>query len=164
MKKQTKLKLSEVAKNQANIGPLGLAQSKDAQLFARAQFTPDEVKNLKTQFEQLDFDNDQRITRVDVVRAMAEMGYDASVEKADSILREVDFGRKGAIEFPDYLDIAAGLKELQLDSAFTHLAQLDSSRKIAERGEGQIGQHADDSGRQRGERRKIPVERSGGGT
>lgn len=33
------------------------------------------------------------------------MGYDASIEKADSILREVDFGRKGAIEFSDYLDV-----------------------------------------------------------
>ena len=36
---------------------------------------------------------------------MSEMGYDASIEKADSILREVDFGRKGAIEFSDYLDV-----------------------------------------------------------
>ena len=35
---------------------------------------------------------------------MTDMGYDASLEKADSILREVDFTRKGAIEFQDYLD------------------------------------------------------------
>jgi glycerol-3-phosphate dehydrogenase len=37
---------------------------------------------------------------------MTEMGYDASMETADSILREVDFGRKGAIEFADYLDVS----------------------------------------------------------
>ena len=37
---------------------------------------------------------------------MTQMGYDASTESADSILREVDFGRKGAIEFQDYLDVS----------------------------------------------------------
>jgi glycerol-3-phosphate dehydrogenase len=58
--------------------------------------------------------------------------------------------------------IAAGLKELQLESAFTHLAQLDTTRKIAERDA--VGPRADeDTGRRTG-RRKIPVERSGGGT
>ena len=50
-------------------------------------------------------DNDQRITRTDRVRAMTGMGYSASVETADNILREADFGRKGAIEFKDYLDV-----------------------------------------------------------
>jgi glycerol-3-phosphate dehydrogenase len=59
------------------------------------------------------------------------------------------------------LQIAAGLKELSLESAFTHLAQLDTSRKIKQ---GQIGPHADDASAERSTRRKIPVERSGGGT
>jgi glycerol-3-phosphate dehydrogenase len=59
------------------------------------------------------------------------------------------------------LQIAAGLKELSLESAFTHLAQLDSSRKIAK---GDIGPHAEDSDAVRTTRRVIPVERSGGGT
>jgi glycerol-3-phosphate dehydrogenase len=122
-------------------------------------------------------DHDQRITRADLINAMKQMGYESSTETADSILREVDFGRKGYIEFGEYLDvsvilsgiraiaemmqIAAGLKELKLESAFTHLAQLDSSRKIAK---GSIGPHADDAGADRSTRRNIPVERSGGGT
>jgi len=53
------------------------------------------------------------------------------------------------------------LKELKLESAFTHLAQIDSSRKVVD---GSIGPHADDAGEDRSTRRKIPVERSGGGT
>jgi Ca2+-binding EF-hand superfamily protein len=52
-------------------------------------------------------DNDNRITRADLLKAMAQLGYDASAERADSILREVDFGRKGGIEFQDYLDVSA---------------------------------------------------------
>jgi glycerol-3-phosphate dehydrogenase len=76
-------------------------------LYSRAQFTPDEVSHLRRQFEQFDFDHDARITRADLLHAMTNMGYDASGDKADSILREVDFGRKGAIEFQDYLDVSA---------------------------------------------------------
>ncbi|WVF70763.1 hypothetical protein IAT40_005557 [Kwoniella sp. CBS 6097] len=159
----TSLKLSDVAKSHGNIGTLGIANTEDAQLYARAQFTPDEVTHLKQQFERFDFDHDQHITKADLIHAMTEMGYDASSELADSILREVDFGRKGFVDFQDYLDIAAGLKELSLESAFTHLAQLDSSRKIGHE-KAQIGPHATDGGEKREERRKIPVERSGGGT
>lgn len=37
---------------------------------------------------------------------MKNMGYDASEDRADGILREVDFGRKGEIDFQDYLDVS----------------------------------------------------------
>ena len=159
---QPKLKLADVAKAKGDIGPISVAQRKDKELFARAQFTPEEVASLKAQFERLDFDHDQKITRADLLSAMKQLGYEASTETADNILREVDFGRKGAIEFQEYLDVAAGMKELQLESAFTHLAQLDTTRKLAE-GDA-AGEHAGEDSNTRAERRKIPVERSGGGT
>lgn len=96
----------------------------EAALYSRAQFTPDEVNSLRKQFEQMDFvsdlncvsrralsltsvkDHDQRITRADLIHAMTQMGYESSTETADSILREVDFGRKGYIEFQEYLDVS----------------------------------------------------------
>ncbi|EIW72687.1 hypothetical protein TREMEDRAFT_70788 [Tremella mesenterica DSM 1558] len=158
----SKLTYEQAVKNQGKIGLLGLTKMTDAALHSRAQFTPDEVAHLRQQFEALDFDNDQKITRADLSQAMTRMGYDASTETADNILREVDFGRKGAIEFQEYLDIAAGLKELQLENAFTHLAQLDTSRKIG--GHDPAGYQAQSGGSRREDRRKIPVERSGGGT
>jgi len=157
-----KLKLLDVATRPTEIGPISIAQRKDRELFDRAQFTPEEVASLKEQFEQFDFDHDQRITRDDLLHAMTNMGYDSSIETADSILREVDFGRKGAIEFQEYLDIAAGLKELKIENAFTHLAQLGTSRNLAE-GDA-VGEHANEQSGERAARRKIPVERSGGGT
>jgi glycerol-3-phosphate dehydrogenase len=162
---QTKLKLLDVAAHPQDIGPISIAQRKDRELYDRAQFTPEEVAHLREQFEKFDFDNDQRITRADLLNAMKNMGYNASEEVADSILREVDFGRKGAIEFQEYLDIAAGLKELKLESAFTHLAQLDTSRDLA-KGDA-IGKYAQEQSHGSHGRegvRKIPVERSGGGT
>lgn len=51
-------------------------------------------------------DHDQKITRADLINAMKQMGYESSTETADSILREVDFGRKGYIEFQEYLDVS----------------------------------------------------------
>lgn len=51
-------------------------------------------------------DHDQRITRADLIHAMTQMGYESSTETADSILREVDFGRKGYVEFQEYLDVS----------------------------------------------------------
>lgn len=158
----TKLKLLDVAAKPESIGALSVAQRKDAELFARAQFTPEEVQSLRKQFEHFDFDHDSKITRDDLIHAMTNMGYEASLETADSALREVDFGRKGAIEFQEYLDIAAGLKELKIENAFTHLAQLDTSRDLAE-GDA-VGKHAQEDSSKRDARRTIPVERSGGGT
>ena len=49
------MKLSDVRKKHGDVGPLGSQQVKGAQLFSRAQFTPDEVTNLRHQFEELDF-------------------------------------------------------------------------------------------------------------
>lgn len=51
----TKLKLSDVKKSHGHIGPLGLAQKEEVALYQRAQFTPDEVSHLRTQFERFDF-------------------------------------------------------------------------------------------------------------
>jgi glycerol-3-phosphate dehydrogenase len=59
--------------------------------------------------------------------------------------------------------IAAGLKELQLESAFTHLAQMHTTREMAH-AKTAIGAHAEEDTDERAERKKIPVERSGGGT
>jgi len=114
------LKWSEIRKNQGTKTFLGLKPD-EAALYSRAQFTPEEVGSLRTQFEQMDFvsdqqlfgghgtdeqDHDQRITRADLINAMKNMGYESSNETADSILREVDFGRKGYIEFGEYLDVS----------------------------------------------------------
>lgn len=120
----TQLKLSDL-KRRGNVPVFGLTNSTEAALYARSAFSPKELARLKEQFAHLDFDNDNRITKADLVFAMKQMGYDASDATAARILSEVDFGRKGSLDFQDFLDIAAGLKELQIESAFTHLAKLD---------------------------------------
>lgn len=141
----TKITLSEVVKRHGNVPIMGLTTKQEEAVYARSAFSPKELQRLTEQFAQLDHDHDQKIDRKDILRAMSNAGYGSSVQTADGILSEVDFGRKGSIDFQDFLDIAAGLKELQLDSAFTHLAKLGEDDQPAP------------------ERKKIPVERSGGG-
>ncbi|BEI85137.1 hypothetical protein CcaverHIS002_0505380 [Cutaneotrichosporon cavernicola] len=138
----TKITLQDVRARNGKIGVLGLASKEEAALYARSAFSPKELARLKEQFKSLDLDHDDRITREDILRAMKNAGYDANPDIAASILKEVDFTRKGAVDFQDFLDIAAGLKELQLDSAFTHLAKLGDDKE---------------------QRPRISVERSGGG-
>jgi len=61
------------------------------------------------------------------------------------------------------MQIAAGMKELHLDNAFTHLAGMDEVPRGETKKEA-IGPHADDSNFARSQQRKIPVSRTGGGT
>lgn len=140
------------------VGPLD-----QSQLYMRAQFGAEEVKELKAAFEKLDFDHDGSIDEKDLLHAMQKMGYAETQDVAKNILREVDFNRKGAVEFHDFLDIAAGMKELQLENAFTHLAGIDKSGHDMSPKDA-IGPHAGDSNFARSQQRKIPVERTGGGT
>lgn len=51
----SKVKYEDAIKNRGKIGLVGMTQPKDAALYARAQFTPDEVAHLRQQFEALDF-------------------------------------------------------------------------------------------------------------
>lgn len=159
------LKLADVRKAGGKIGQIGLGPAEDPTLYSRAQFSPEEVKNLKEVFEHLDFDRDGSITQSDITHAMEKMGY-KNADKAISagILAEVDFHRKGMVQFPEFLEIAAGMKELNLESAFTHVAKLDKSPSPSVSDSDPVGKHGHGGGEKRMEMRRIPVERSGGGT
>lgn len=102
----TKLTLDDVVSKAGNIGVFGLNTKEEAAIYARSAFSPKELQRLKEQFTKLDFDNDDKITRDDLVLAVKNMGYDASPDVADGILAEVDFGRKGAIDWQDFLDVS----------------------------------------------------------
>jgi hypothetical protein len=64
------LKLADVRKAGGKIGQIGLGPAEDPTLYSRAQFSPEEVKNLKEVFEHLDFDRDGSITQSDITHAM----------------------------------------------------------------------------------------------
>lgn len=65
----TKLKLFDVERSHGHVGPLGLAQKEEVALYQRAQFTPDEVSHLRTQFERFDFVS---LIHIHIARHVAE--------------------------------------------------------------------------------------------
>lgn len=91
------------------------------------------------------------ITTKDLSHALSRLGYSSvSDDTITEILQEVDFDRKGSINFEDFIEIAAGLKgasfpcsitapktaadlctspsaELSLHSAFSHIAMQDDA-------------------------------------
>jgi glycerol-3-phosphate dehydrogenase len=110
----TKLTLDDVVKRDGKIGVFGLRHKEGAAVYARSAFSPKELQRIKEQFASLDFDQDEVITRDDLVAAMKNMGYDADVAAADLILAEVDFSRKGQINFEDFLDVSGGGERAEL--------------------------------------------------
>lgn len=158
------MKLSDV-ENKAipAITGVGVGPLDQTQLYQRAQFNAEEVRDLKESFENLDGDHNGAIDEKDLLNAMQKMGYAENENIAHNIMQEVDFGRKGNIEFHDFLEIAAGMKELHLDNAFTHLAGMDKVTHELSKEES-IGEHANDSSFARSQQRQIPISRTGGGT
>lgn len=60
------------------------------------------------------------ITTADLSHALSRLGYSAvSNDTIAEILQEVDFDRKGSINFEDFIEIAAGLKGASPPSSLT---------------------------------------------
>jgi Ca2+-binding EF-hand superfamily protein len=132
------LKLADVRKASGGIGTIGLGPAEDPTLYSRAQFSPEEVHRLKDAFSHLDFDKDGSITPSDITHALEKcvtsadlkpvakkltgveitrMGYkNADQAVSAGILAEVDFHRKGMVEFPEFLDVSLSSFCTSLDS------------------------------------------------
>ncbi|CAO1633093.1 unnamed protein product [Sympodiomycopsis kandeliae] len=125
---------------------------------SRAQFTPEELSDLRRKFERLDVNGDGRLDASDVSVILTRLGYkDVSKSTLERIVGEVDFDRSGALAFENFLDVAAALKEVRISNAFTDIVkELDSSPDP-------IGPAAKEQSDRREQSRKIPAERSGGG-
>ncbi|EGU10916.1 putative Glycerol-3-phosphate dehydrogenase [Rhodotorula toruloides ATCC 204091] len=92
-------------------------------LLARTVFTPEELETLKKRFAKMDANNDGKIDPADLSRTMSKLGFDQIDERTvRSILNEVDVDRDGQISLEEYLDVAAGSKEVHLHNAFTDIA------------------------------------------
>ncbi|GAA6041779.1 hypothetical protein JCM8097_007156 [Rhodosporidiobolus ruineniae] len=175
------------------LGSMGLAQSRlekltladvrdgrhkhhlarDEDLIARTVFTVDELKTLKKRFNKIDADHDGKIDPADLSKTMNKLGLQADEETVRNIITEVDANADGALDLDEYLEVAAGVKELNLNSAFADIALGKDQDKLAETG-GDAAQHPDevkggknDPPTKNGEpiqySSKTPPERTGGG-
>lgn len=113
---------------------------------------------------QMDQDGDGKISEKDLATAMNRVGYsNISSEVIKQIISDVDKNRDGRIEFGEYLDAIAGMKEVDLHSPFSTVVDRIHSDSSSSRSN---KEHEASAGakERRFFRRQIPVDRSGGGT
>ncbi|GAA5970114.1 hypothetical protein JCM21900_005655, partial [Sporobolomyces salmonicolor] len=94
----------------------------DDDVLARTVFSADELATLKKRFSEIDADNDGQIDPEDLRKTMARMGFDTDKRTVVNILREVDADQDGSIGLEEFLDVAAGVKQIHLHNAFTDIA------------------------------------------
>ncbi|GAA5877542.1 hypothetical protein JCM3774_005901 [Rhodotorula dairenensis] len=100
----------------------------DDDYLARTVFSPEELKTLRKRFAKIDADHDGQIAAEDLRKTMKKMGFDQVDEQTvRNVLREVDADNDGQVSFEEYLDVAAGVKEIHLSNAFTDVAFSDKA-------------------------------------
>ncbi|ORY68060.1 putative glycerol-3-phosphate dehydrogenase [Leucosporidium creatinivorum] len=138
------------------------------EVLARTIFTPEELQSLKDKFGHIDADQDGKISASDLARTLRNLGQDVPRETVLSIIREVDADKSGKIEFQEFLDIAAGVKELHLSNAFSDLVSrvsAGSGTASSTSSTNNLGSSSPTPGYddKRHVGANIPVEKSGGG-
>lgn len=92
-------------------------------LYQRARFQPEEIETLKGTFDRLDANKDGKIGVDDLRKACESMGYHIKLGELQDVINEVDHNKSGNIEFLEFLEAIAGMKEIQLDNAFTGIIE-----------------------------------------
>eukprot|EP00842_Homolaphlyctis_polyrhiza_P001711 jgi/Hompol1/2540/HPOL_002950-RA len=110
-----------------------------ARFFARTHFLPSELAKYREVFDKLDFDHDGSISKTDFGRALSHLGVKMKPEELISAIEEVDLNRSGSVEFEDFLEVIAALKDSRTRSRFARI----------------VAQFKD--------REQFPTDRSGGG-
>lgn len=105
--------------------------------------------------------NQGKLDNRDLKEVLERLGYkEVEDSTIKGIVNEVDFSKTGALHFEDFLDVMAAIKDVQLDSAFTHiLNEVGDGSKIRD----PVGPKAQEQSKQREQSRTIPVEKAGGG-
>jgi len=112
--------------------PLGLESWTDLPPLtdlSRTVFNADELATLKKRFTELDADNDGEISPDDLRKTMTRFGFKTNDKTVRDILREVDADQNGSLGLEEFLDVAAGLKQLQISNAFTDIAMPKDDKK-----------------------------------
>lgn len=134
-------------------------QEEEDELVSRTYFTASELRVLKRKFKSMDQDHDGVISEEDLSATMAKLGFgDVPKETIERILQEVDYNQDDVVQLEEFLDIAAGVKQLSLSNAFSDIAGAVDAPAIPEFVPNPSAEESDEPLAHR-----ITVEQSGGG-
>ncbi|KAI8924282.1 FAD dependent oxidoreductase-domain-containing protein [Entophlyctis helioformis] len=110
-----------------------------ARFFARTHFLPTELAFYREVFNKLDYDRDGTISKKDFGLALDKIGHSISPEDLASVMDEVDLNHSGSIEYEEFLEVLAAVKDIRSRSKFARI----------------VAKYE--------ERQQFPTDRSGGG-
>lgn len=110
-----------------------------ARFFARTHFMPHEIAKYKEIFNSLDYDKDGSISQKDFGRALYNLGVKMNAKELSNIISEVDLNKSGSVEFNEFLEVLAAVKDIRSRSKFARI----------------VAEYQD--------RTQFPADRSGGG-
>ncbi|GAA98993.1 uncharacterized protein L969DRAFT_548382 [Mixia osmundae IAM 14324] len=157
---ESELKLSlEDVRN----GAVARMTNEENAVTSRNMFSVNELSRLRKIFDSCDSNGDGQISSTDMRQALNKIGFsNVPRETIEEIISEVHFGSKGAVELSEFLDAVSGIKELSAENAFNNFlgafGDAESSTDQAA-----LGQSAQETSNRSWFRRRIPVEKSGGG-
>ncbi|KAJ3035348.1 mitochondrial glycerol-3-phosphate dehydrogenase [Rhizophlyctis rosea] len=126
-----------VGQKETTIDPTGtgLTIGGDQREFSRAMFTPYELEMYRGEFERLDGDGDGCIRGRDLRKVLKRVGLEMSEEDVEAVIKEVDLDGSGGVEFKEFLEVLAAVKEIRSRSRFARIvaAYEDKERRQRER-------------------------------
>ncbi|KAI9095876.1 FAD dependent oxidoreductase-domain-containing protein [Phlyctochytrium arcticum] len=95
------------------------AASADAStLYERTHFQPEELSRYHAEFAKLDVDGDGHITDRDLAKVLKQLGVVLTQNEMKSVISEVDLNHNGSVEFNEFLEVLAVVKDFRARSKF----------------------------------------------
>lgn len=91
-----------------------VAANEDTSTFyTRSHFVPEELSRYKSEFAKADTNNDGRINEKDLSNVLKALGVSLSKKDVENLVKNVKPSKTGTIEFGDFLEVMADIKEFR---------------------------------------------------
>ena len=95
-------------------------------------FIPGELEHFKTVFNSFDIDHDGHITQTDLSKAFKALNIKFKPEDLKSLISEVDFDKNGSIEFNEFVQCLAAVKDIKSRKKFERLLADYEDRQVVD--------------------------------
>ncbi|KAJ3046593.1 glycerol-3-phosphate dehydrogenase, partial [Rhizophlyctis rosea] len=102
----------------------------------RSNFTASELELFGREFQELDGDGDGVIGVGDLRRVLERVGLRVGEGEVEEVLGEVDLDRSGGVEFREFLEVLAAVKEIRSRSRFARILAAYEDKEKREKGRG----------------------------
>ncbi|KAJ3325518.1 mitochondrial glycerol-3-phosphate dehydrogenase [Blyttiomyces sp. JEL0837] len=101
----------------------------DTTFYTRSHFVPEELARYKAEFSRMDADGDGRIGERDLGKVLKGLGVVMTPAEMERVIAEVDLNKNGVIEFGEFLEVLAAVKEIRQRSRFARIVAEMEERK-----------------------------------